>query len=927
MSFSTVQVSYANAIDEKSLVSFDTGYTISKVRTGVLKQEPIIVASTYEGVILALDFEGNQLWKQSLSGYMNHDIWAADITGDGVSEVFAANADGNVYCLDSKGTLLWSFKNNNVPMYTVTVVNKGNTPYIVAGSYDNSFYYLDSEGQLVKQVSTDSFSTAKPWYKKSKGHSKAGKRVPQRNKLTPNFLRPLKQKQGDDLLLMHATMNSMQSSGYVYTFDVLSDKPRFETQLKAKTSMGDIQFADLDNDGNNEIILGSTKMKGQNITLFDPDTKKQQTVPLGKLNKKFNSFGYRVSQTAVFDYKGQPHIFLLYGNDATLVPVANPSSKSEVFSSKYSYNDLWHDKSQNKLILASAQSGGSAIHVIDITKPDWQREFVNLEPPGKLARLLSNTALVKEQVKAYKADKTQKESQRVYLMSDYRKTPDKVRKEIDKNYDSPVFLGYGTLGSENWDRSQIENKTYRNKRDKRQKYDLSQSEVLAKAKKLYKGNTGAAFWGGHGNDPYFRSLDTHLKTIDVAGGKKSVMIFPEMAHYDDDFVETLDALMYPLAEASKNTNTNIFLRNKHTFWQSHIYKPGWSRLLSGEFADVFIPAMEETTDKSMELSIAARSGLWASGAVNQWGTRFSRDNTSFDRLRQHSHQMIPNHGLRQFVYHIASGATYINNFAFNNSYMSVLWDLIGTGALFVPEPSDILSYSPVNLAMLPPDSVYEDEGNNVKWTTMFNKTHEDNNQMVFSRLNGSWPGAEVTEWDFSRYAANVNDRHLNYLPEYPNGLVLMTPPQQGIYADTKAVRGKLVDKLHPLYKNIMSEFYTDGKYYYSANGKDTYPANTYYKTVAKVLNEKAKLLPITVTGDVSWVVAQTSPTNLRLTLIDGGYINPKSAVASVSFNTIKPVKVTDILNGETFETKNGKTTIQLPTGLFRFIDVELTDIL
>ena len=31
--------------------------------------------------------------------------------------------------------------------------------------------------------------------------------------------------------------------------------------------------------------------------------------------------------------------------------------------------------------------------------------------------------------------------------------------------------------------------------------------------------------------------------------------------------------------------------------------------MSGEYADVFVPSMEETTDKTMELSLAGRMGM------------------------------------------------------------------------------------------------------------------------------------------------------------------------------------------------------------------------------------------------------------------------------------------------------------------------------
>lgn len=907
--------------------SFDTQYTISKVRTANYNNSSVIISSTHEGKILAYSDKGEFLWSNDLSGYMNHDIWVADISGDGKDEVLVANADGSIYCLSDNGKLLWSFKVNEAPMYSVTVVNHKNTSYIVAGGYDTHLYYLNTNGKLKKSIPTSGYSSVKPWYKKDTMGFTSGTRLPKRNIEVANFLRPITLASGESALVAHTAINSMQSSGLLHFFKPLESKPyKTVTLKKGKSPIGDLRIADVDNDGNDDVVLGSTKMKGQNISIYNVYQDTQVTYPLPEINAAFKEFGYRVAQTEVVNNNGKNELFLLYGELFTTLPENTKSKKApklDVFRGKYSYNDLWKDPLTGNLILASAQSGGSNFHIINTKSPTWQQSFSQLDAKGKLAQLLENTETLKSQVAKYKANKNESINNPVYLMSDYRQTPKAQRDFVSQHYKSPIFLGYGTLRSENYDRSIIKNDVYRNKRDKRQKYDLSQKQILKRAKGLYKGNPGAAFWGGHGNDPFFRSFDTHVKTLQQAGDKKTVMIFPELAKYDKNFEYVLENFMFPLADEFKKRDANIFLRNKHTFWQSMIYKKGWSQLISGDYADIFVPAMEETTDKSMDLSIAARTGLWASGSVNQWGTRFSRDNTSFDRLRQHSHQQVPNLALRQFVYHIANGATFVNNFAYNNEYLYVLWDMIGKGILYTPNANEILSYSPVHISMLEPDPHYVDEGNNVKWLTTFDQKVENDNPMVFSRLNGSWPGAPLTPWDYSRYASGVNDRHLNYLPPQPNGMVLLTPPQNGVYADKNAKRGALVDNLHPIYKNIMSEFYTDGRNYVSADGKQTFAANTYYKKVADTIAEKSKLLPVTVKGEAAWVVAQTSPTTLRLTLIDGGYINPKSAKVNVQFNGISPTKVKDILDGEEFSVENNQTTVQIPTGLFRFIDIEL----
>lgn len=920
------QVSYS-ANKDQALYSIETGHTITKVRSATNNGKSIIAASSYEGAVLTVDYNGNKLWTNELSGYMNHDIWAQDITGDGNDEILAANADGHIYCLSDQGKLLWSFKVNDAPMNSVTVIHKDNVPYVVAGGYDKNFYYLDAKGKLVKTIASSTYSIEKSRANKATKDNPAA-RIQPAKRHTINFLRTLKNADGKEQLVVHGVVNSMQGAGVLYIFNPLDDLPITTSKIKAAPT-GDLRLVDTDGDGKQEVLLGSTKLQSQGITIYNPRTKKHKSAPFKKVDKLFGKFGYRIAQTEVVDYKGTRSLFLLYGNSVKIIPSDLKSYKGPIVTGKYSYNDMWKDPATNKIILASSQSGGSGIHILDIQKPDWDKQFASYTPPGNITNILKNIDDVNNKLISYKETGYTRKQLPVYLMSDKKQTDKAVVKQISKEYDSPIFLEVGNLGTEKWDRSSIPNKVYQKKRDRRKSYDLSQADILKKAKKLYKGPVGAAYWGGHGNDPYYRSLDTHIKTLNIANDKdkKTVLIFPEVAHYDKDFEVMLKDFMFPLAEASQELNGKLFLRNKHVFWQSMVYKPGWSRLLSGELADVFVPAMEETTDKSMELSIAARTGLWASGAVNNWGARLARDNTSFDRLRQHSHQMLPNHALRQYIYSVANGATYINNFVVDQNHMKTFWDLIGKGVLFVPKSNEILSYSPVHIGMLPPDNHYLDEGSSVKTTSTFDQKVEDDNPMVFSRLNGTWPGAPLTEWDFSRYAADVKERRLNFLPPYPNGLVLIAPPQNGVNADKDAPRGALTDHLHPIYKNIMQEYYTDGRDYVSADGKERFSAKTFYKTVEASIKEKSKLLPITVTGDVAWVVAQTSPKHLRLTLIDSGYINPKARTASVSFNTIKPVKITDLINGTTYSVDDNKTSIDVPIGAFRFIDIELNEVL
>ena len=903
------------------LYSINTGLTISKVRVAKNKTNTYIIASSYEGIVLGVDYYGTVKWKNKLSGVMNHDIWCDDLDGDGIDEILVANADGNIYCLGSDGKLKWKFSKNTAPMYAVCVVKKNNVPYVVCGGYDTNIYYLSASGSLVSTLASSGYSKEKTF---------GDGILPPNNLHVGNFLRTVKLADGSDILAIHATNNSMQNNGNIYLFKILETTPYKIIKPTTVDGIGDLKVFDTDGDGVKDLVFGTsggTQASVSNLLIYNvvKDTQKQYV--LDSVNNKLDGFGYRVVQTEAINDGGIDKYFILFGSRVILVPKDFSINKTEVLACKYAFNDMWKDTQSNKILLASSQSGGSCIHVIDPSNPAWKSGYSNLSPPGKIDDILKNTASARNNLKNFIKPSWERSPMPVYLMSEnITSSVSGLVNTIKSTYQSPIFLNsYSSNKVENWDRSAMTNVVYRDKRDGRKSYTLTSQEVVNSFTTQYINEPGISFWGGHGNDPYMYSLATLKKVIDIAKNKKTAIIYPELEAYDSDFAFVMNDLFYPLATYSQGKDANLYIRTKHAFWQSIVYLPLWSRLVSGEFADVFVPSMEETTDKAMDISIASRVGLWASGATNSWGARCARDNASFDRMRQHSHQMLPNHFLRAMVYDIANGAQYIDNFTVDQNYMSFLWELIAKGALYVPKKQEVISYSPVHLSMLAPDSDFLNEASNVKWITFYNADYESKNPFVFSRQNGSWPGAPVTAWDFSRYAANVKDRHLNFIPSYSNGLVLITPPQKGVNALSNQPRGKLEDHLNPIYKNILKEYYTDGRYYYSADGSQKFNAQTYYSTIENDIKESAKLLPVTVKGDnVAWVAAQTSPTHIRITLIDGGYINPDNRIATLSFHTVKPVKVIDLLDGKSFGiTDPLNVVVDIPCGLFRFIDIEL----
>ena len=910
--------------EARGFTSFETAYTITKVRAAQDRGASYIVASSYEGTVLGITYEGTVLWKNRLSGFMNRDVWCEDLTGDGSDEVLAANADGTLYCLDGRGRLRWKFKANDAPMNAVCVVRHEGAPYVVCGGYDTNMYYLSARGKLVKTLVCSTYSVARPWGKPG------AKRLPKRNRHIINFIRRARGRDGKEALVLHGTLHSNTTTGSIYLFKPMADKP-FHTipRLAGGKPFGDVSVSDVDGDGVDEITLGtSTMIQASAVVRIDLKTYSTRVLDLAGFWRQVGGNGYRVAQSVSFGAPDKRQILTAFGSRLIVSPRDLDARKLEFLSCGHSFNDLWKDSNTGRILLASAQSGGSCIHFIDTSAPHWKRACRNFSPRGKLKAILDNTAAAREQLQRLEAPSGERAPRRVYLMTESLSGDvEKRALALEARYKSPVFLrGKYMPKVERWDRSTVSSEKYRARRDSRKQYTLTQKQALDRILALYDtGRQGVAFWGGHGNDPYMFSTDTMKKVADRAKGKTSVFIYPELEGYDDDFALVLREHLYPMAKHFQGKNAYIYLRTKHAFWQSVVYLPMWSRLVSGEFADVFVPSMEETTDKTMEQSLAGRVGLWASGAVNQWGSRCARDNASFDRLRQHCHQMIPNHFLRAQIYNIAYGATYQNNFPVDQEYFSILYELIAKGALYVPQRSEIVSFNPVHLSMTTTDEHYLDEGNNAKWLTFYDEQFEKSNPMVFSRLNGSWPGAPVTRWDFSRYAAGVTERRLSFIPPYEHGLVLITPPQRGTSAAKTPARRALKNYLHPIYKRILKEYVTDGRWYYSADGRTRYRADRYYETIESDIKEKARLLPLTVSGGVGWVVAQTSPRHLRLSLIDSGYINPATRTATVRFHTVKPKRMADVLTRETVDV-GGRSSVELtvPCGLFRFMDIELS---
>ncbi len=148
-----VSIIQLSASESTPLQSILTPHTISYVRNASINGIDYIVASSYDGEVLLIDYNGTIVWENELSGYFNHDICCYDIDGDGSDEVLAANANGALYCIDSDGATLWAFKVNDVPMYSVTALELDSGERVaVCGGYDTNFYTVRvDDGEMLNK--------------------------------------------------------------------------------------------------------------------------------------------------------------------------------------------------------------------------------------------------------------------------------------------------------------------------------------------------------------------------------------------------------------------------------------------------------------------------------------------------------------------------------------------------------------------------------------------------------------------------------------------------------------------------------------------------------------------------------------------------------------------------------------------------------
>ncbi len=123
---------------------------------------PEVVFGSDDGMVYALDNtvkwypdlttpKAIPLWDYETGGRVRSTPAIADINHDGKKEVVFGSDDGNFYCLDEKGRLLWKYSVGE-KIESSPAVYEG---MVFFGSDDGNLYALDDKGELVWRYKTD----------------------------------------------------------------------------------------------------------------------------------------------------------------------------------------------------------------------------------------------------------------------------------------------------------------------------------------------------------------------------------------------------------------------------------------------------------------------------------------------------------------------------------------------------------------------------------------------------------------------------------------------------------------------------------------------------------------------------------------------------------------------------------------------------
>ncbi|MBK1875784.1 hypothetical protein [Pelagicoccus mobilis] len=846
---------------------------------GTVKGQSVLFLSEVDGGVGCYTTAGKKLWiHDSLDPAVMFEIEAYDVDGDGSDELLAASADGNIYCWSGDGNLNWSFNPGYKVRFSELAALKieGETR-VFAGGNNFKFYELSSKGKLLSETPIKGVV---------------------RLIAAGNF----RSADEESLFVMTYTHDKFN-----WNFFGLIDPKSKRIQKKITVHqaphkdwrslmINDFGVQDIDADGLDDLLVFGTP-KASKAMFIAVNGEFEEIAKFVGPHKDKQRYAHLMGECLL---PSRPEIALQYGGVMYRTDLkGNLLERSGERHGEIIYNDFAHDAKSKTLFGGGQIGGGNAVYEYPLSKKNWMQtkhEFV-----GRFAEVEENLNTLYEQALAFERPDYQEASENPWVMI----TSIKPTKEVQKKKGSEILFVKQYTWHEDFDRGYLVEALGEQalKRDGRGKYTKTRKEMVAVAKDHEKRGEPFTVWTGHGNDPFYVSIESMEAILKAAPNTCYGFVYAEMSNPEDErYHYFIEHYVPRLAKAMRVMGkAKLYFRYKNVFWAASSHLDPWNELFfSGKYSDILVPSSEDTNSRTQDINFAGRVGMLAGGYVSDVAMRLVDDNPTCWRPQSPGGQRSVSPYLRNGAILAAYGAR--SGILFNIGYledpgMNVLFALMKSELLPEVKPEDILSIGSWHLMKDVDEELVHgiDAGH-----TMELYTPEDE-EAVFSVGQVNWCGTSVPDHDFSK-VLGVDYRWLNFVPEMPNGMVPIAPIEYG----------KQLDKAGMPYTVSDSRAgYVDGK---------KVPASEFGSELNKVVGVGAKTMPVRVSG-ASWCAIRLDDSHVRLILVDPGYIDPQEREVTVKFQSKQPKSAKDILSGERLKTKKSELKLTVPAGSLRFVDL------
>lgn len=857
------------------------GNSLRSCIIGSVGGKSVLYNSELDGSVSCYTVDGKKLWRNpTQSPAILFEIVTADVNGDGNDDLLAASGDGNIYCWDSKGSLLWKFSSNHKVRFSeVAALKTEKGMQIFAGGNDSKLYELNAAGKMVSETPIKGIV---------------------RKIEVGNFIEV-----GKPSIFLMTYAGDKFGWAFMGFIDPktkavqksINQKEAGLNKIWGRLMVTDISVSDIDNDKRDDVLFFGAAEKEGVFLAMNSDFKEIATFvsPTKDAQRYAHVIGTSlqpVRNEIALQYGGFIYVCDLQGK---LI------AKSGTKYGEIIYNDLTLEPVSKQLLCAGQVGGDNSVYKYSLKNSAWYDTQQTLM--GRMADVEKNIETLYKQTLNFKLPEYQKPADKPWvIISGNDQLP-----EVKKLKAAEIMQIKQLTLQENTSREKMVAAYGKDalKKDRRGKYDKTRAEIVAMAKDMEAKGQLFTLWAGHGTDPFYLQIETLEEILKVAPTTCYGFIYAEMDNTEDPRVVYFIKEYVPrLAAACRvNGKAKLYFRYKNMFWaaSSHI-EPWKDMFFSGKYRDVLVPASEDTSSRTQDINLVGRVGMFAGGYVNDFAMRLVDDNPTSWRPLTPGGQRSVSPYLRQGVMMAAYGARVGVLFPINyleEPGMNVLYALMKSGVLPIVKRENILSISSWHLIQDIDKELIENIDNHHDVTNYSPKDVEP----VFSVCQMNWAGASLPDYDFSKAALGVNYRWLNYMPELPNGMVPIVPVEYKSTLDNKGIPYTI--------SNCSKGFVND----------QLIPAKDFGAKIKATAELGASKMLVNVAG-AAWSAIRIDETHVRVILIDPGYIDPQDRKVTVRFNTLQPTTATDILSKESLKISDKSIQLTVPAGSMRFIDLK-----